>query len=99
MATPTPIHRDTDSRACGATTTVSGQSTVWANNLLISVDGDPNSHGGGELSAACNNVFVENKMVVIKGNSAAADGLCAPLGGNHCNPSATSGSSNVFVGA
>ena len=46
------IHRNTDPRACGATTIVSGQSTVYANDKLISVNGDPNSHGGGALAAA-----------------------------------------------
>lgn len=92
------IHRDTDERACGATTTVAGQSTVWANNLLVSVDRDPNTHGGGSLIASCNNVYVENKMVVDVGDSASPDVLCVPLGGAHCNPKATSGSPNVFVG-
>jgi cation diffusion facilitator CzcD-associated flavoprotein CzcO len=92
------IHRDTDSRACGATTVVSGQGTVFANGLLVSVDADPNSHGAGALTAACNQVFVNGKMVVIVGNSAAADSLCPPLGGAHCAPSSTGGSGNVFVG-
>ena len=92
------IHRDTDSRACGATTVVSGQGTVFANGLLVSVDADPNSHGAGALSAACNQVFVNGKMVVIVGNSAAPDSLCPPLGGAHCAPASSSGSGNVFVG-
>ena len=92
------IHRDTDSRACGATTVVSGQGTVFANGLLVSVDADPNSHGAGALTAACNQVFVNGKMVVIVGNSAAPDSLCPPLGGAHCAPASSSGSGNVFVG-
>ena len=37
------VHRDTDQRICGHTTIVVGQSTVYANSLLISVDGDPNN--------------------------------------------------------
>lgn len=93
-----PIHRHSDSRACGASTVVAGQGTVFANGLLVSVDADPNSHGAGALSAACNQVFINGKMVVIVGNSAAPDSLCPPLGGAHCAPASTGGSGNVFVG-
>lgn len=94
-----PVHRNTDPRACGATTIVAGQSTVFCNNLLVSVNGDPNSHGGGELAAACRNVFVNNKLVVNNTpESAAADSLCIPLGGSHCAPVTAGGSPNVFVG-
>jgi hypothetical protein len=39
-----PVHRDTDSRVCGATTVVENQSSVFANGLLIATFGDPNSH-------------------------------------------------------
>ena len=92
------IHRDTDSRACGATTVVSGQGTVFANGLLVSVDQDPNSHGAGNLKAACNKVYINGKLVVIVGNSAAPDKLCPPLGGDHCAPASSSGSGDVFVG-
>lgn len=92
------VHRQNDSRACGATTNVVGQSTVFVNNLLLSVNGDPNSHNGGALIANCNNVYAENKLVVDIGDNAAPDALCVPIGGAHCNPSATSGSPNVFVG-
>jgi len=92
------VHRNTDSRACGATTVVSGQGNVYANNLLVSVDGDPNSHGGGSLSASCNEVYVNNIMVVDLGDSAAPDALCPPLGGAHCAPNASSASGDVFVG-
>lgn len=94
----TAIHRNSDSRACGAATVVSGQSTVYANDLLVSVNGDPNSHGAGALSAGCNEVYVNGILVVDLGDSAAADSLCPPLAGAHCAPSATSASSNVFVG-
>ena len=92
-----PIHRDTDGRICGATTTVAGQSNVFANNLLVSVDGDPNSHGGGELVAGSRNVFVNSKAVVNDSpDSAGADSLC-PIP-PHCGPDTSGGSSNVFVG-
>lgn len=92
------IHRNTDSRACGATTTVTGQSNVYANGLLVSVNGDPNSHGAGALSASCHDVYVNGLLVVDLGDGAAADSLCPSLGGSHCGPSATGASSNVFVG-
>lgn len=92
------IHRNGDSRTCGAATIVAGQGTVFANSKLVSVDADPNSHGAGSLNAACNQVFVNGKMVVIVGNSAAPDSLCPPLGGAHCAPASSSGSGDVFVG-
>ena len=93
------VHRQGDARTCGATTIVTGQSTVFANGLLISVNGDQNSHGDGQLVAACNNLFINNKLAVNNTpDSAAADDLCPPLGGAHCSPSTAGGSSDVFVG-
>ena len=92
------VHRNTDSRACGASTEVAGQTTVYVNNKLCSVEVDPNSHGGGELEAANPNVYVNNKLVVIVGNSAKRDSKCPIPGGNHCNPKATSGSGNTAIG-
>lgn len=93
-----PIHRNNDSRSCGATTTVVGQTTVYAGGELVAVDGDPNSHGGGNLIAATKNVFINGKMVVNVGDSASADSLCIPLGGDHCAPAASSGLGTVIVG-
>jgi|TARA_S200002703_G_C3718150_1_gene220607 uncharacterized Zn-binding protein involved in type VI secretion len=92
-----PIHRDTDSRVCGATTVVENQSSVFANGLLIATFGDPNSHGGGGLIAACNNVYIKGIIVCNHSpDSASADSIC-PIP-PHCNPATASGSSNVFVG-
>ena len=94
-----PIHRNTDARACGATTTVIGQNNVFANNLLVSVDGDTNTHGAGELIAANNKVYINNKLVVNNTpENANPDNLCVPLGGAHCAPVTAGGSDNVFVG-
>lgn len=93
-----PAHRNTDSRACGASTVSAQSRNVFVNGLLFSINGDPNSHGGGNLIAATNNVFVGGVAVVNVGDSASPDALCLPLGGAHCAPSATGGSSNVFVG-
>ena len=92
------IHRNGDSRSCGATTVVAGQSTVYAGGELVSVDGDPNSHGGGNLIAATKNVYINGKMIVNVGDSASADNLCFPVGGNHCAPAASSGLGTVIVG-
>ena len=58
------VHRHGDARACGATTIVSGQSTVFANSKLIAVNGDPNTHGAGNLVAGSNNVFINSIAVV-----------------------------------
>jgi len=93
------IHRHGDSRACGATTVVTGQQNVFANSLLVSVDGDPNTDGNGTLIAACAEVYVNRKKVVINGNPAGPDGLCIPIGAAHCAPNASSGSSTVSVGS
>jgi hypothetical protein len=92
------VHRNTDSRACGASTNVAGQSTVYVNNKLCSVNNDPNSHGGGNLKADNPDVYVNNKLVVIQGNGAAPDDKCPLPGGSHCDPNATSGSVNTAIG-
>ena len=87
------IHRHTDARACGATTIVSGQGTVYANSLLVSVNGDVNSHGAGALVAGSDNVFAGGKAVVNNTpDLAATDSL------DHTNTQTAAGSSNVNVG-
>jgi hypothetical protein len=94
-----PVHRNTDSRSCGATTTVTGQSTVYINNLLASVQGDPNTHGGGNLLANVNDgsVFINGIKLVLQGSGASPDLLCVPLGPPHCNPKSVGASPNVFA--
>lgn len=92
------VHRNTDSRACGASTVSAQGRNVYVNNLLWSINGDPNSHGAGNIIAAVNNVFIGGIMAVNIGDSAVPDALCPPLGGAHCAPTTTGGSSNVFVG-
>ena len=91
------VHRHSDSRVCGATTVVSGQSNVYANSLLISVNGDPNSHGGGALSAGSRRVYI-NSIAVVNNtpDGAAADSLC-PIP-PHCAPITAGGSPDVYVG-
>lgn len=94
-----PIHRHGDARTCKATTEVKGQSTVYANSRLVSVNKDPNTDKGGDLIADCNEVYINGKLVVIVGNSANPDALCPEPGGAHCAPASSSGSGDVFVGA
>lgn len=91
------VHRDGDSRACGAST-IASNPNVYVNSKLASVDGNPNSHGGGALGAANPNVYIGGILVVIKGNGAAPDGLCPIPGGSHCAPSATGGSPDTYIG-
>ena len=93
------IHRDSDPRICGAATTVTGNTTVFANNLLVSVNGDPNSHGAGAVVAGSNHMYCHSTLVVNHTpDGSAADALCIPIGPPHCGPSTAGGSPNVFVG-
>lgn len=86
-----PVHRDTDDRNCGAKTVVVNQSTVFANNLLVAVFGDPNTHGNGNLLASINpgNIFIENLELVV------VDSDAEPDNAGHFNPKADEGSENV----
>jgi len=94
-----PVHRNGDSRSCGASTNVAGQGDVFVNSKLASVKGDPNSHGGGALAASNNDgtVFINGIPVVLLGSSAAPDALCPIPGGSHCNPKSSSASGDVFA--
>ena len=90
------VHRDTDGRSCGAKTNAACNN-VFTNNLLTAVDGNPNSHGGGELKAENPNVYIGGKLVVINApNDAASDTFC-PIP-PHCNPKTDGGSPNVYIG-
>ena len=91
-------HRNGDSRACGASTTVVGQDFVFVEGQLWSVAGDPNTHGGGALIASKTYIKINDIPIIVNGDGAGPDALCIPLGGSHCSPSATSGSSLVDVG-
>ena len=83
------IHRNGDSRSCGASTVVVGQSFVYDNGRLVSVDGDPNTHGGGGLNAS-SHATINGKRIVKVGDGSAPD--LAP----HPSSSAVSGSSTTF---
>jgi uncharacterized Zn-binding protein involved in type VI secretion len=67
-------------------------SELWA------VEGDPNTHGGGELIAANpQTVFIDGIPVIEHSDPANPDSLCVPLGPPHCNPATANGSGTVFV--
>lgn len=87
------VHRHEDARACGATTVVSENTTVFANSKLIAINGNVNSHGAGALIAGSDNVFIGGVAVVNNTpDSAATDTL------GHSNTQTAAGSSNVNVG-
>lgn len=85
----TAVHRNGDIRSCGATTVVSGQSTVFVEGNLFSVDGDPNTHGGGALIATGTTVKINDKAIIVVGDPAQTDSF------SHPNPSAAAGSGTV----
>ena len=91
------IHRQGDSRICGATT-VTQQNTVRANNRFISIQGDTNTHGAGALRATetVGKVRVANIPVILQNDPASPDRLC-PIP-PHCGPDASSASPNVRAG-
>ncbi len=89
-------HRNSDSRFCGASTTVTNQSTVFVNGRLWAVEGDKNTHGNGDLISVygARNVYIEGKRVIVSvGDEADPDLAEHPTGPT--NPSSSSG--NVFA--
>ena len=87
-------HRHGDARQCGATTIVEGQTTVYANDKLWSVEGDPNSHGGGALIPTVTTVFNEDKPVIVHSPDPAEPDILHPP-----PPTDTgAGSGDVFAG-
>lgn len=65
---------------------------------LISVLGDPNSHGAGELNASNNNgkFFINGIKVVYMNSSSNPDSLCLPFGPPHCDPVSIGHSEKIF---
>lgn len=91
------VHRQGDSRSCGATT-VTRSNKVRANGRLVSIEGDPNTHRGGALRASetVGKVRVNGIPVILLNDNAAPDARCP--GPGHCNPKAASASPNVRAG-
>ena len=77
---PFGAHRDNDSRACGAKTIVTNQSTVFVNDKLWAVKGDKNDHAGGSLiNTTGNTILIENKEVIVHGPDKTTDNCILPL--------------------
>jgi uncharacterized Zn-binding protein involved in type VI secretion len=90
------VHRDQDSRSCGAKTNVTNQSSVYVDGLLAAVVGDKDSHGGNKgtfIGGLSNNVYVENKLIIVVGDGAQTDTVGATT---HNNTNAFTGSSDVY---
>ena len=87
------VHRNNDSRVCGAITITSATST-YIEGELVALDGDGNSHTGGNIIASgFSNVYVENKKVSVKGDPASSDSF------HPSPPTTTEGSAdNTYVG-
>jgi len=92
------VHRNNDSRSCGAKTTASSYK-VFVNNEPVSIDGDPNTHGAGKLKGSQSNVKVNNKVIIVVGDNSSRDNHKDGLGRfDHPNPKASGGSPDVFAG-
>lgn len=73
------VHRNTDDRECGALTTVTGQSTVYANGELIAVEGDECTHGNGDLvSVSAGTVKINGKKLIVITDTAVSDDVPHP---------------------
>lgn len=92
---PIQAHRDGDARACGARTTVTGQSTVFVNGKLWAVDRDPNSHGSGPLKpSGPKSVTINGKPVIVH----TPDPVYSKDNQDHLGSARTNaGSGNVFA--
>lgn len=66
-------------------------SKLWA------VEGDPNSHGNGNLIASNHTVFINGIPVIKNSDPAEPDKKCPGPPHPHCNPLSVTGSSSVFV--
>ena len=67
-----PVHRERDSRICGAST-VTRINNVRVNNRFISVEGDTNTHGGGSLKATL--TVGKPRNIPFQSGFASRDGL------------------------
>jgi len=85
-------HRNNDPRTCGALTVVTGQNKVYAGSELISVVGDPNSHGNGNFLDNGRKVFINGKRVIGVGDAAETDNA------SHANPAAQGFIGTIFIG-
>jgi uncharacterized Zn-binding protein involved in type VI secretion len=68
------VHRNTDDRACGAKTVVSGQTSVYVNGKLWAVKGDTNTHDAGGLINRFTGVYINGKPVIVRNDPGQVDG-------------------------
>ena len=86
------VHRESDVRYCGASTIVEGQSKVFINGRLVSVVGDPESHGEGRFQDNAHKVLISGKRIITVDDVAEGD-----LAGHPTGPTnAATGSSKVI---
>jgi len=92
-------HRNTDSRACGALTTVVGQTTVYVNNLLWAVEFDLDTHclPKGPLKPKKREIYIENKNIIVIGDEFHAIDYEPPLCIIPHTPTPTGGSPDTYA--
>lgn len=74
-------HREGDKRFCGASTIVTHQNSVYVNDRLWAVHGDPESHGAGNLKAIYGpkNVYINGiRVICAVGDAAERDNFGHP---------------------
>ena len=86
------LHRNNDLRECGATTIVTGQSTVFAGGELVAVVGDESSHDGGAFLDNVRTIFINSLRVIGVGDDAEDDG------DGHTDTNASTGISTISIG-
>jgi len=90
-----PAHRHGDPRICGATTVVTGQSTVTVDGKLWAVKGDPNTDGGGGLiNTTGSSVTINGIPVIVDGPDNADSDILLIF--PHDNPKTAGGAASVF---
>lgn len=89
------VHRKTDGRSCGASTTV-GSPDVYVENKPITWNGATNSHGGGAIKASQSTVYA-NGIAIARRTDSASPCPYDPLN-PHTNPSCTGSASTVYCG-
>lgn len=93
------VHRQTDLRSCGHTTRVIGQDFVKIGGQLVAVVGDSiiGGTGGDLISTSGSHVKINNKTVIVIGDSASPDSSCDAFNPAHCTPNPAQGSDFVNI--
>lgn len=93
------IHRQDDLRSCGHKTVVTGQDFLKIDGKLAAVVGDQDNAGGGALISTGINTYVKinNKLVIVVGDTASPDAACSPFNPAHCHPDPVQGSDFIKI--